>query len=49
MYKKVIFLKNIRAIYHSMARVNLNKREELVKNTTTTSKYIPKSPRISIN
>ena len=29
---------------HSMARVNLNKSEELVTNTTAASKYIPKSP-----
>ena len=34
---------------HSMVRVNLNKSEELVTNTTRASKYIPKKPRISIN
>ena len=32
-----------------MARANLNKNEELVTNTTKTSKYIPKRPRICIN
>ena len=34
---------------HSMATANLNKREELVTNTTTVSKYIHKKPRICIN
>ena len=34
---------------HSMATTNLNKSEELVTNTTTVSKYIPKRPRICIN
>ena len=34
---------------HSMARVNLNKSEEVVTNTTTASKYIPKRSRICIN
>ena len=34
---------------HSMARVNLNKSEELVTNTTAASKYIPKRSRICIN
>ena len=33
---------------HSMATANLNKNEELVRNTTAASKYIPKRPRISI-
>ena len=28
-------------MYHSMARANLNKCEELVTNTTAASKYIP--------
>ena len=38
-------------IYHSMARVNLDKSEELVTNTTAASKYmlIPKRSRICIN
>ncbi len=36
-------------LYHSMAIVNLNKSEELVTNTTTASKYMPKRPRICIN
>ena len=35
--------------YHSMARLNLNKSVELVTNTTTASKYIPKRSRICIN
>ena len=34
---------------HSMARVNPNKSEELVTNTTEASKYIPKRCRICIN
>ena len=34
---------------HSMASANLNKSEEFVTNTTATSKYIPRRPRISIN
>ena len=34
---------------HSMARVNLNKSEELVTNTTVASKYIPKRSKICIN
>ena len=34
---------------HSIATANLNKREWLVTNTTTASKYIPKRLRISIN
>ena len=34
---------------HSMARVNPNKSEELVTNTTEASKYIPKRSRICIN
>jgi len=32
-----------------MARVNFNKSEELVTNTTAASKYIPKRSRICIN
>ena len=34
---------------HSMATANLNKSEEFVTNTTAASKYIPRTPRISIN
>ena len=34
---------------HSMARANLNKSKELVKNTTTASNYIPNKPIICIN
>ena len=34
---------------HSMAKANLNKNEFFLTNTTTTSKYIPKRPRICIN
>ena len=34
---------------HSMAIAILNKSEEIVKNTTAASKYIPRRPRISIN
>ena len=36
-------------MYHSMARANLNKSEELVTNTTAASKYIPKRHSIYIN
>ena len=32
-----------------MARVNLNKSEEVLTNTTAASKYIPRRPRICIN
>ena len=35
--------------WHSMARANLKKSVWLVTNTTAASKYIPSSPRISIN
>ena len=41
--------KQIMLYSHSMDRVNLNKSEELVTNTTTASKYIPKRSRICIN
>ena len=34
---------------HSTAIAILNKSEEIVKNTTAASKYIPRRPRISIN
>jgi hypothetical protein len=32
-----------------MAIANLNKSEELAKNTTAVSEYMPKKPRICIN
>ena len=34
---------------HSMAKVNMNKSEDLVTNITAASKYIPKRSRICIN
>ena len=34
---------------HSRAIAILNKSEEIVKNTTAASNYIPRRPRISIN
>ena len=37
------------ALHHSMARADLDKSNELVTNTTTASKYIPRCPRICIN
>ena len=40
---------HLEGLSHSMAIANLNKSEELVTNTTTASKYIPKRPRICIN
>ena len=36
-------------IFHSTAISILNKSEEIVKNTTAASKYIPRRPKISIN
>jgi len=34
---------------HSMGEANLNKSDEVLTNTNTVSKYIPKRPRICIN
>ena len=42
-------LKYQKRLWHSMAIAILNKSEEIVKNTTTASKYIPRRLRISIN
>ena len=36
-------------LLHSMTMVNLNKSEKFLTNTTATSNYIPKRPRICIN
>ena len=47
---RCLFLLLPLAVYsHSMTRVNLNKSEEFVTNTTAVSKYIPKRSRICIN